>query len=581
MVKTPVRLFIAFVVSLIGWTIYYVMTMSEPADILFVNARIHTMDAQMSVADAIAVRGERIVAVGSRSSVEARVDADTLIDLGGRTVLPGFIDAHGHLLSLGLARMTVDLVGVSSEEAAAQRVRARVSAVSEGQWIRGRGWDQNDWPSKRFPARSVLDRAAPRNPVYLARVDGHAAWVNGEALKAAGITRSTQDPPGGKILRGENGEPTGILIDAAMELAQRVMPQPSDDEMRQALRLATSELSSLGVTGMHDMGVDLRTIELYKDLIDKDEFPLRVYALVDGPGETWDSIRSSGPILDYGDRLTVRGIKLYADGALGSRGAAMIEPYDDDPGNRGLTMADEATLQAIVDDAVDRGFQVCTHAIGDRGNSLTLDLYARALAKNGVGDRRLRVEHAQILHPSDIPRFAELGVIPSMQPTHCTSDMYWAEARVGPERINGAYAWRSLLKTGVIIPCGSDFPVEHPDPIPGIAAAVTRRDARGVPASQQDIVEHFQLADASQPKSERYSEGWYGGQRMTLVEAIRGFTAWGAYAAFEEGKKGTLEPGKLADFVVVREDPFGIPDDELRRMRVERTILGGKTIFGN
>ncbi|MCU0411874.1 MAG: amidohydrolase [Bacteroidetes bacterium] len=563
MVKTPVRLFVAFVVSLIGWTIYYVMTMSEPADILFINARIHTMDAQMSVADAIAVRGERIVAVGSRSRVEARVDADTLIDLGGRTVLPGFIDAHGHLLSLGLARMTVDLIGASSEEAAAERVRARVSAVSEGQWIRGRGWDQNDWPSKRFPARSVLDRAAPLNPVYLARVDGHAAWVNGEALKAAGITRTTQDPPGGKILRRENGEPSGILVDAAMELVQRVMPQPSDEEMRQALRLATSELTSLGVTGMHDMGVDLRTIALYKDLIDKGDFPLRVYALVDGPGETWDSIRASGPILDYGDRLTVRGIKLYADGALGSRGAAMIEPYDDDPGNRGLTMADEATLQAIVDDAVDRGFQVCTHAIGDRGNSLTLDLYARALANVANGDRRLRVEHAQILHPSDIPRFAELGVIPSMQPTHCTSDMYWAEARVGPGRVNGAYAWRSLLHTGVIIPCGSDFPVEHPDPIAGIAAAVTRRDARGVPASQQDINDQFQLADASRPAPERYSEGWYGGQRMTLVEAIRGFSAWGAYAAFEEGKKGTLEPGKLADFIVLGEDPFRMPVGEV------------------
>jgi len=581
MVKTPVRLFVAFVVSLIGWTIYYVMTMSEPADILFINARIHTMDAQMSVADAIAVRGERIIAVGSRSSVEARVDADTLIDLGGRTVLPGFIDAHGHLLSLGLARMTVDLIGASSEEAAAERVRARVSAVSEGQWIRGRGWDQNDWPSKRFPTRSVLDRAAPLNPVYLARVDGHAAWVNGEALKAAGITRTTQDPPGGKILRRENGEPSGILVDAAMELVQRVMPQPSDGEMRQALRLATSELTSLGVTGMHDMGVDLRTIALYKDLIDKGDFPLRVYALVDGPGETWDSIRASGPILDYGDRLTVRGIKLYADGALGSRGAAMIEPYDDDPGNRGLTMADEATLQAIVDDAVDRGFQVCTHAIGDRGNSLTLDLYARALATVGNGDRRLRVEHAQILHPSDIPRFAQLGVIPSMQPTHCTSDMYWAEARVGPGRVNGAYAWRSLLKTGVIIPCGSDFPVEHPNPIAGIAAAVTRRDARGVPASQQDIDDQFQLANASRPTPERYSEGWYGGQRMTLVEAIRGFTAWGAYAAFEEGKKGTLEPGKLADFIVLGEDPFRMPVGEFRRMRVERTILGGKTIFGD
>ncbi len=581
MVKTPVRLFVAFVVSLIGWTIYYVMTMSEPADILFINARIHTMDAQMSVADAIAVRGERIIAVGSRSSVEAPVDADTLIDLGGRTVLPGFIDAHGHLLSLGLARMTVDLIGASSEEAAAERVRARVSAVSEGQWIRGRGWDQNDWPSKRFPTRSVLDRAAPLNPVYLARVDGHAAWVNGEALKAAGITRTTQDPPGGKILRRENGEPSGILVDAAMELVQRVMPQPSDGEMRQALRLATSELTSLGVTGMHDMGVDLRTIALYKDLIDKGDFPLRVYALVDGPGETWDSIRASGPILDYGDRLTVRGIKLYADGALGSRGAAMIEPYDDDPGNRGLTMADEATLQAIVDDAVDRGFQVCTHAIGDRGNSLTLDLYARALATVGNGDRRLRVEHAQILHPSDIPRFAQLGVIPSMQPTHCTSDMYWAEARVGPGRVNGAYAWRSLLKTGVIIPCGSDFPVEHPNPIAGIAAAVTRRDARGVPASQQDIDDQFQLANASRPTPERYSEGWYGGQRMTLVEAIRGFTAWGAYAAFEEGKKGPLEPGKLADFIVLGEDPFRMPVGEFRRMRVERTILGGKTIFGD
>jgi predicted amidohydrolase YtcJ len=581
LMSSPLRQFILFLVLLIVSVGYVLVPMTEHADTLFVNGRIHTMDSRMTTTEAIAVRGDRIVAVGTTRALLMRFSASDTIDLAGRVVLPGFIDAHAHLVSLGLARMTVDLVGSSSEGEAAQRVAVRCSGAKRGDWIRGRGWDQNDWPTKRFPSRTSLDRVAPENPVYLSRVDGHAAWANSRTLALANITRNTMDPPGGKIHRDANGEPTGILIDAAMELVQRVLPQPSDAELRQAIELATKECTSFGLTGMHDMGVDLRVIEIYRSMIDAGRFPLRVYALIDGPGETWDSIRRTGKIIAYQNKLTVRGIKLYVDGALGSRGAAMIEPYEDDPGNRGLTMAPDQILQAIVDEALQAGFQVCTHAIGDRGNTIALNLYEHGQKNVTEGDHRLRIEHVQVLHPSDIARFKDLSVIPSMQPTHCTSDMYWAEARSGAKRVRGAYAWRSLLRTGVFIPGGSDSPIESPNPIFGIAAAVNRRDANGRPASQADIDSGFELGQNAIADSARFAKGWYGEERMTVEEAIRSFTIWAATAAFEETDKGSIENGKLADFVVLNMDPFSISAMELYSMRVERTILGGKTVYGN
>ncbi len=569
-----------FLAAVIAATVIVLFRMPQDVDLLVVNARIHTMDPAGSVAEAMALRGDRIAGVGSRAAIERSFRAQRIIDLHGATVLPGFIDAHGHFLSLGLARLTVDLVGAESEGSAAARVADRVRSVERGRWIRGRGWDQNDWPSRSFPSRASLDRVAPDNPVYLARVDGHAAWLNSAAMRLAGITAATPDPPGGRILRDASGRPTGILVDAALDLALRVLPEPTDDELREALRVATAELVSKGITGIHDMGEDARTISWLRKLIDENQLPLRVYAVIDGPGEAWDQFLASGPLIGYGkNHLTVRAIKLYADGALGSRGAALIEPYSDDPGNRGLTMASAEVLDSVARQAVRHGFQVCTHAIGDRANHMMLDIYEDVERASGPGDRRLRIEHAQILDPEDIPRFQALHVIPSMQPTHCTSDMYWAEARLGPKRIRGAYAWRSLLATGSIIAGGSDFPIERPDPLAGIYAAVTRRDTAGHPVDVNDVREHFQLAADSRPDSADFADGWYGSQKMTRMEAVRCFTTWAATAAFEEQLKGSLQSGMLADFVVLSDDPFAVAAEKIPSIRVEQTYCGGALVF--
>jgi predicted amidohydrolase YtcJ len=579
--NTQRNLLIGFLVASVLFTIGFLILMPQHVDTLFVNGRIRTLDGAGTIAEAMAVQGDRIVGIGSRAVLELRFKPTAVVDLRGRTVLPGFIDAHAHLLSLGLARMTVDASAAASERDVAARVGERASALQAGQWIRGRGWDQNEWPGKKFPTSESLDRVAPHNPVYLARVDGHAAWLNRRALQAAGITRTTADPPGGKIVRDGRGEPTGVLIDAAMDIALTVLPEPSQAEMEHALALATQECASVGITSMQDMGVDQRTMQTYMRLIDQGRFPIRVYGLVDGPGETWEAMKHSGPIIGYGgNRLTVRGIKLYVDGALGSRGAALIEPYTDDPTNRGLTVTSEQVLRETAADAVKHGFQVCTHAIGDRGNNIALNVYESVLRAFPGGDHRLRIEHAQVLDAPDIARFHALGVIPSMQPTHATSDMYWAETRLGPKRIRRAYAWRALLQTGVIIPGGSDFPVEKPGPLAGIASAVTRRDPQGRPATADDIAKYFQLAPESVPDSARFAEGWYGDQRMTLDEAVQSFTRWAAYAAFEEGLKGTLEVGKLADLVVLSGDPWSVEPRALAGLRVERTVVGGATVFG-
>ena len=576
----PRTVFLVFLACTILFTVLFILFMPQRADVLFVNGRVYTMDRKNTVAEAFAIRGDRIAGVGTRSAMERSFRAERVVDLGGKTVLPGFIDAHGHFLSLGLARMTVDLLGAESEQRGAERVAERVRHLKPGQWIRGRGWDQNLWPAKTFPSHESLDRVAPSHPVYLARVDGHAAWVNTSALKLAGVTSATPDPPGGKIVRDPRGNPTGVLIDAAMDLVLRLLPEPTDEEMQEALRRATEELVSKGITGIHDMGEDGRTIELIMRLIDRGRMPLRIYAAIDGPGGTWNEFLVHGPLVGYGqNHLTVRAIKLYADGALGSRGAALIEPYSDDPGNRGLTMASAEVLENVVRQAVEHGFQVCTHAIGDRANHMMLDIYETVQTAYGAADRRLRIEHAQVLDLTDIPRFRSLNVIPSMQPTHCTSDMEWAEARLGPRRIRGAYAWGSLLATGSIIAGGSDFPVENPDPIAGIWAAVTRKDTANRPVDAEDVRQHFQLASDSRPDSADFSDGWYGDQKMTREEAIRCFTGWAAYAAFEEESKGSIESGKLADFVVLTGDPLGVPLAELKNICVERTFVGGAAVY--
>lgn len=575
------RVLIPSLIGLVALAIFlYVWFVPSPADLLVVGGRVLTMDEGSTVVEAFAVRGGRIVGTGSTASIRRRYSAPSDIDLGGKMVLPGLIDSHAHFASLGIARLTVDLLGSPTPEEAAARVEDRVRRSTPGQWIRGRGWDQNLWSTKQFPHHRVLDRVAPENPVMLGRVDGHALWVNKRALQIAGISRKTPDPPGGRIVRDANGEPTGVLVDNAELLMAAVVPPPTQQELEEAMLVAQQECLSLGLTGVHDMGIDTMDLDAYRSLIDSDRLHIRIYAAVGGPGVLWDRFKQTGPIIGYGsDRLTVRAIKLYADGALGSRGAALIEPYSDDPSNRGLTVTSEKELSATVSEAIAHGFQVCTHAIGDRANNIILNVYEKALKAAGPGDRRLRVEHAQVLHPDDIGRFAALGVIPAMQPSHCTSDMYWAEARLGPQRVRGAYAWRSLLSTGVIIPCGSDFPVELPNPLLGVYAAVTRRDAAGRPHSAADLADGFELSSAGVVDTNAFEDGWYGREHMTLDEVLRGYTIWAARAAFEENVKGSLEDGKLADFVIISSALTENAPSDILTTRVESTYVGGRRVY--
>lgn len=574
------KIFLAFLVLAVLFTYFLLQMPDRTADALYFNATVYTMDAAGTTAEAIAVKGERIVGVGPTAELRERFSVKESVDLEGRTVLPGFIDSHAHLLSLGFARMTLDLVGSSSEAGIAALVEEQVRQSSPGQWIRGRGWDQNLWPSKRFPTHHVLDRVSGDHPVYLERIDGHAAWVNIRAMEEAGITDKTEAPPGGKIVRDAQGNPTGVFIDAAMELVARAIPPPSDQESEQALGIAVKECLQYGITSVHDMGAGLAEIELYKRMIDRDEFPFRVFVAIDGPGDTWNHFLESGPLTEYGNgRLSVRAIKMYMDGALGSRGAALLEPYSDDPTNRGLTLTTEEELKTVVDQALSRGFQVCTHAIGDRGNTIVLDVYEAALKAHNKSDPRLRLEHAQVLFPGDIPRFRELGVIPAMQPTHCTSDMFWAEARLGPSRVRGAYAWQSILATGVMIAGGSDFPVEDPNPLWGLYAAITRQDQRGIPANAEDGKKYFQLSADGIQNPGAFEGGWYSSEKMTREQAVRAFTSWAAHAGFQERSIGSIEGGKIADFIVLSGDVFKVDPKEILTTVVEQTILGGKEVY--
>lgn len=524
---------------------------------LITNARVHSMDAMDQIAEAIAIRGGRVVALGSTRDLRAAYAGEIVIDAEGGAVLPGLIDAHAHLSNLARAKLGVTVSGARSEERIAELVSAFAGSLAEGEWLLGRGWDQNLWESKQFPSRVVLDHAAPGRPVALTRVDGHATWASSAALRAAGIHAETDDPPGGRVLKDDEGAPSGVLIDTAQALLRRVIPAPSDTQMTRAIGEAIDECLRVGLTQIHEMGLDLRTIGLYKAMIDRGEFPFRVYGAVGGRGETWDAYRESGPELAYGDdRLTVRSLKLVSDGALGSRGAALLEPYSDDRDNRGIMIIPRDELAELCRQAADAGFQVCTHAIGDRANREVLDAYQQTFEARPAFDRRFRVEHAQILTAADLGRFHGLQVLPSMQATHCTSDMPWAEERLGAERLRYAYAWRSLLDSGVLVPGGSDFPVESPNPFLGIYASVTRQQPGGKPAG-----------------------GWSPEQRMTRLEAVRSFTSWAAYGAFEEHQRGSLLPGRSADLVLLSHDPLEVPESLLPEIKPLLTIVAGEIVY--
>lgn len=534
--------------------------LKENADLLLINGRIITVNDKNPNAEAVAVRDGRIVEVGATAALQAKYVALQTEDLKGAAVFPGFIDAHLHMNGLGRSLMELDLVGTTSYDEILKLVEARVNSAPANEWITGRGWDQNDWAVKEFPTNEKLNACSGNYYVMLKRIDGHALLVNQKVLTAAGITANTPDPTGGLIVKDSKGNPTGVLIDNAKYLAEKIKPLPTRNDDSLALERAMESCLKAGLTSVHDAGVEPEMIALYKTLSKRGKLKTRVYAMLDGsnPSLLNEYFSAKRDTVEQDHFLKIASVKLYADGALGSRGAALLEPYSDSPGQTGLAVTDPEEMRSIAERALENGYQVCIHAIGDRGNRMALDAYEKALlhTKTYGLDKRLRIEHAQVVNEFDIPRFAKLGVIASMQPTHCTSDMYWAEERVGPKRILGAYAWRKFMENGTVICNGSDAPVESNDPLWGIYAAVTRQDQKGFPPN-----------------------GWYPDQKMNVMEAIKGFTVNAAYAAFEEKLKGSIEKGKLADMVVLDKDLTAIEPKEILHTSVVMTIVGGRILY--
>ncbi|TYT27177.1 amidohydrolase [Luteimonas viscosa] len=525
--------------------------------------RIHTSDPAVPVVESIVWDdGGRIVAVGSAAVLAARHPDARVIDVGVATVIPGLIDAHAHIVGLGVALTRVDLVGTRSRQEVLARLRAFAADLPDGEWLLGGGWDQNDWPEQAFPTAADLDAAFPDRPVWLRRVDGHAGWVNSAALRAvaarpqgAALLASGQ-PDGGLIVRDAGGRPTGVFVDEAERLVDAVVPAMDQADADRALTLALEAAVRNGLTGVHDMGTSRRDFEQLRRFADEGRLPLRISAYADGDADAFAWLCEHGPYAHPGRRVQMRGVKFLIDGALGSRGAALIEDYSDDPGNRGLLLVEPARFEQLARRAQGCGLQVATHAIGDRGNRIVLDTYSRVLGDAADSDPRWRIEHAQIMALEDIPRFAELGVVASMQPTHATSDMPWAQDRVGAERIAGAYAWRRFGEAGVRLALGSDFPVESPDPRLGLHAAATRQDREGHPEG-----------------------GWLPDQVLSAAEALRGFTADAAWAHRDEALTGRLAPGLQADFVVLAQDPLAIDAAELHALEIRSTWVDGKPVF--
>jgi predicted amidohydrolase YtcJ len=525
------------------------MSYAEEADLVLRNGTVITMDEAMPEASAVAVKGDRIIWTGNGSDLEKWIGKNTkVLDLHGGFVYPGLIESHAHIVGLGQTRSILDLVGTPDKSAIIKKVQGGVKNAEKGKWILGRGWDQNDWPVKEFPTAVDLDAVSPNNPVLLSRVDGHACWINSAAMKLAGITTSTKDPDGGKIHHDAKGNPTGILVDNAMNLVEKVVPAPSHQELIQYTRTALNEAAQKGITMIVDAGSSKEALDAFRELASADQLPVRIYSMVSYGTPFTETYLNQGPA-NYGPYLDVRALKLYMDGALGSRGAALLEPYSDDPKNSGLLLMPQDKLMDVLLRAKKTGIQVGIHAIGDRANRMVLDAYE----KTGVKGLRWRIEHVQVLSPSDIPRLAKLDVIASMQPTHATSDGPWATDRLGAERVKGAYAWRSLLDLHTVIAGGSDAPVEDINPLWGIYSAITRQDHEGKPAG-----------------------GWHPEQLVTPYEALHMFTVDGGYAAFREKELGSIRAGKIADFVVLPENILRCEPRKLIDMKVQYTITGGK-----
>src|SRR5215467_2554700 len=531
---------------------------SSSADLLLFNAHVVTMNDKQPSAQAVAIHGERIAWVGNSDEAKKLYPVAQTMDLQGATVLPGLIDAHGHLINLGESLTRLNLKGIPTEKEIVERVKQRAASAAPGEWIVGWGWDEGKWASN-YPTNEALSAATPNNPVFLVGLHTFAAWANRRALELAGVNKDTKDPENGKIVHDEKtSEPTGILLNHAQELVSKHIPPLTLAQTKRAMQLAGRECVRNGLTSVHEAKVTPLMVQAFQELVREGRMPLRVYGMLDGADknlvEEW---LKRGPEIDSHHQLTIRSFKLFADGALGSRGAALLEPYSDAPQTKGLMTTPEGDVYRLTRRALESGFQVCTHAIGDAANRSVLNAYEQAEKEApSARDPRLRIEHAQVLAPDDIPRFAKLGVIASMQPTHATSDMPWAEKRVGSERIKGAYAWRSVKDSRAHLPLSSDFPGETLNPFYGIYAATTRQDPQGNPPG-----------------------GWYPEQKLTLEEALRGYTVEAAYAEFEEKDKGSIEKGKLADLTVIAQDITKIPAPEILSIRVLKTFVGGKVVF--
>jgi len=536
-----------------------------PADIVFKNGNIYTANDKSPQAQAIAVKGDHIVFVGTNAAAQKYVGANTrVVDLHGNTVLPGFTDSHQHLSGVGQREMTLNLEGTTSLEDLLAKVKARVDQAKPGEWVTGRGWIETHWQPPVFPTRSDLDKVSPDNPVILGRADGHGAVVNSAAIKLAGVDKNTPNPFGGEISRDkQSGEPNGMLLDAAQGLVRCKVPPTTTADEERAVELGVKRDISLGWTQIQDAGGSYNDVEIFKKLYAAGTIKLRIYKAVYGPGPNATRLLNEGPMIGaFENRFTLRTIKVVSDGALGSRGAALLGPYSDAPDTSGFLTVKAEELRPMLIDALRKGIQVETHAIGDRANRFILDEYERALnavprAERKIAEPRWRVEHAQIVNPADIPRFAKLGIIPSMQPSHAIGDLFFAPSRLGIERLAGAYAWESFIKSGVVVPGGSDAPVERGEPMIEFYAAVARKDPKGFTG-----------------------EGWHPEEAVTREQALKMFTLWPAYAAFEEKLRGSIEVGKLADLTILSADIMKIPEADILKTRCEMTVINGEIVFG-
>jgi len=528
------------------------------AERVFLNGHVLTMNEGLPIAGGFAVSDGKIVAAGSSEEIRRAYPGAAQEDLGGRTVMPGIVESHVHLLSFGQSFLELNVEGAGSPDEVVQMVKERAARTAPGEWITGWGWDEGAW-AKDYPTNEQLSRAAPDNPVWLRGLHGFAGWANAKALEIAGISRDTRNPQNGEILKDrKTGRPTGILKNEAQGLLTRHIPPPSAEFLERALTRAGEECLKYGLTTVHEANASQAVLAALRSLAAKGQLKNRVYVMLDVTDrQLVEPFLQRGPEIDPAHWLTIRCIKIFADGALGSRGAALFEPYSDAPATRGQLTTSQDTIYQVTSRALKAGMQVAVHAIGDRANRITLDAYEAALREaRPTGDPRLRIEHAQVVALEDIPRFTRLNIISSMQPPHCTSDMPWAETRVGPGRIRGAYAWRSFMNAGVRVPLNSDFPGETPNPFWGMYAAETRQSPDGKPEG-----------------------GWYAEQCLTRTEVLRAYTVESAYAGFEEKIKGQIAPGLLADFIVLSDDVLAVPPKSLLSLKVEKTYIGGKLVY--